>query len=203
MAKLNIPITKAKTTLEIDTDGIPNDVYQEIMVQGLKVLLNRGTSKLTKETISDPEALKAEALRVANEQLELVRTSKIRFTGGKPKKASGAVMTEARRLAKALVKDAMKANGFKAAHVAAKVITAAAEKLIEADPSIVEQAKANLEERAKKPIAIDVKALIHEDPKRAAKAKAKTDKAGTLSAKQAGKPKHRPTGEAQAPQAVQ
>lgn len=46
---VNVPITKGKTTLAVNLDEIPDDVYTEIVLQGLKVLLNRGTSKVTKE----------------------------------------------------------------------------------------------------------------------------------------------------------
>lgn len=195
MATLNIPIVKGKTTLEVDLDKLPEDVLKEVYMQGLKVLLNRGTSKITKTTYPVAEELVAAAMEKANEQLELVYTSKIKFTGGKAKKASGAVMTEARRIARNLVKDAMKANGIKVSHVEASEITKAANALLEADPSIVETAKANLEERSKKPIAIDVKALIQESPKLVAKAEAKKAKdKEQLSAKQAGKPKTRAKG---------
>lgn len=197
MATLTVAITKAKSTIDIDTDTIPEDVYREALLQGLKVLLNRGASKITKETYPNAEELKAAALAKAEEQVELVKTSKIKFSGVKAKKASGAIMTEARRIAKARVKDAMKEAGIKISHVEASEITKAANALLDADPSIVEEATAALAERAAKPIKIDVKALIHENPKLVEKAAAKKakDKAGTISAKQAGKVKHRPTAE--------
>lgn len=188
MAKLSIPITKAKGVIDIDTDAIPVDVYTEALLQGFKVLLNRGASKVTKAAFGSEEELKAEAMRIANEQLELVMTSKIRFTGGKAKRASGAVMTEARRLAKAMVKDAMKAAKMKISHYEASEITKAANALLDSDPSIIEQAKVNLEARAQKPVAIDVSALIQESPKLVEKAAKKKAEAKTqLSAKQAGK----------------
>ena len=64
MTVLNIPITKAKTTMAINTDSpeeggdLPADVYAEALALGLKVLLNRGTSKVTSSTYSNPEELK-------------------------------------------------------------------------------------------------------------------------------------------------
>ncbi len=195
MAELNIPITKAKGVITVDTDKIPEDVYREALLQGLKVLLNRGASKITASSIPDKEAREAEAMKIAEAQLDLVLTSKIKFTGGKAKKASGAVMTEARRLAKALVKDAMKAQGIKISHVEASEITKAANMLLDTEQGkeILAQAEKNLAERAAVPkLAIDVSAIIHESPKLVAKAEAaKADKKGQLSAKQAGKPKQR------------
>lgn len=202
MAKMNVPITKGKSSIEVDTDTIPDDVAREIWLQGLKVLLNRGTSKITGSTYSDAEELKAAAMAKATEQLELVMTSKIKFTGGKTKKASGAVMTEARRIAKALVKDALKEQGYKISHVAAKDITAAANALLDSDDGagIIAEATSNLEERSKKPtLAINVGELVKEDPKLVAKAEAeKEKKKAQLSAKQAGKPKLRAKGQASA-----
>jgi len=200
MAILNVPVTKAKATLEIDTDAIPEDVYAEALLQGLKVLVNRGASKITKASTKDEEELKSLAMAKAVEQLELIKTSKIKFTGGKAKKASGAVMTEARRLARNLVKDEMKRAGIKISHVEASEITKAANALLEADPSLLETAKANLEERSKVTLKIDVKALVKEDPKLVAKAEAakKAKKEGTLSAKQAGMVQKKSKGGAQA-----
>src|SRR5262245_448893 len=42
---LNVPITKGKGTIAINTKDIPDDVYNEVVLQGLKVLMNRGMSK--------------------------------------------------------------------------------------------------------------------------------------------------------------
>lgn len=204
MAIVQVPITKAKGFLELDTDNIPEDVYREVVLQGLKVLLNRGASKITKAAYASEDEMKAAALAKAEEQVELVKTSKIKFTGGKAKKASGAVMTEARRIAKALVKDALKEQGYKISHIAAKDITAAANALLDSEdgPGILAEATANLEERAKKPaLSINLGEIVKEDPKLVAKAEAEKEaKRKTLSAKQAGKPKLRVKGQAQ-PQA--
>src|ERR1017187_5729515 len=147
---VNVPITKGKTTMAVTLADIPDDVYQEALLQGLKVLLNRGASKITKETYPQAEELKAAALAKAQEQLELVQTSKIKFTGGKKKSgATGAVMTEARRLAKALVKDELKRAGIKISHVEASEITKAANLYLESEKGalLVEQAMANLADR--------------------------------------------------------
>lgn len=200
---VNVPITKGKTTMAVTLDDIPDDVYQEALLQGLKVLLNRGASKITKELYANADELKAAAVAKATEQLELVKTSKIKFTGGKKKSGTtGVVMTEARRLAKALVKDELKRKGIKISHVEASEITKAANAYLEteAGSTLVEQAKANLADREKVKLgdAIDVTSIIHESPALVAKAEARKSKAGTLSAKQAGKVKTRAKGEAAA-----
>ena len=202
MTVLNIPVTKAKTTVQIDTDAIPVDVYAEALALGLKVLVNRGTSKVTATTYPNAEELKTAALEVANKQLELIATSKIKFTGGKKKSGtSGAVMTEARRLAKALVKDEIKRQGGKISHYEASEITKAANAFLETEEGgkLVEQAKANLAEREKVSIGktIDLSGLIAESPELVAKAEAKK-KAKPLSAKQAGMVAKRSKGEARA-----
>lgn len=186
-------------SVDVDTDAIPTRVYEAIVAAGLKALINGGASKITKAAFKgDDEAYKNARLEKAQERLASMMDDSIVIRGAaKAKRATGAVMTEARRIARNLVKDAIKAQGGKVSHYASSEITAAANQLIEADPSIVEQAKAALEERSKTPVAIDVMALIHEDPKLVAKAESeKAKKKETLSAKQAGKVKHR-----EAPQA--
>ena len=140
----------------------------------------------------------------AKEQLEMVMTNKIKFTGGKKKSGTtGAVMTEARRLAKALVKDEIKRKGLKVSHFEASEITKAANLYLESEmgAKLIEKAKANLAEREaiKLGEAIDITSVISESPKLVAAAEAKKSKSGTLSAKQAGKVKQRSKGgEAQA-----
>lgn len=200
---VNVPITKGKTTLAVKIDDIPADVWGEVILQGLKVLLNRGTSKVTKETYPKAEEMQAKAIEVANTQLEAVMTSKIKFTGGKKKSgATGAVMTEARRLAKALVKDELKRAGIKISHVEASEITKAANLYLESEKgtALVEKAKANLAEREKVSIGdtLDVTKVIAISPELVKKAEAKKAQGkGNLSAKQAGKVAKRQKAEAQ------
>ena len=179
---INVPITKGKSTLAVDINAIPDDVFAEVVLQGLKVLLNRGTSKVTKETYPEAEAMKAKAMEVAETQLD-------------------AVMTEARRLAKALVKDEIKRKGLKVSHYEASEITKAANLYLESEmgAKLIEKAKANLAEREaiKLGEGIDISAVIHPSEKLIAAAESKK-KSGTLSAKQAGKVAKRSKGEAQA-----
>lgn len=186
MAIMSVPVTKGKGNIEINTDDIPEAVYAEALLQGLKVLLNRGASKVTKETYPVEDELKAAAMAKAEEQKALVMSGGIRFTGqAKSKKASGQVMTEARRLAKNLVKDEMKRQGIKISHVDAKDITTAANQLLEQMPELIVQAEANIAERDKTPVKIDLKAIIPVNEGKKAKEEArKKDK--PISAKQAG-----------------
>lgn len=195
MGIISVPITKAKASRDIDTDSLPDAVYQEALLLGLKELANRGTSKLTKASVNGDEAkLKDEASKIADKQIELMLAGDIRFsTKQVEKKASGVVMTEAMRLARNVVKDQLKAAKIKISHVDAKDITAAAKELVGADPSFIEQATANIEARKAKPAAIDITALVKVNPKKVAKAEA--DKAAAraeaekvLSSKQAGIP---------------
>ena len=193
MTIYQVPVTKGKGTVEIDSDALPEAVYKEVFLQGLKVVTNRGTTKITKETYPDAEQLKAAAMAKAQEQVAAMLAGKIRIMGAKTDKVSGAVMTEARRLARNLVKDAMKREGIKVSHVEASEITKAANALLAAQPELIEQAKTSLEERGKVKVGIDVKAIPVSDKKvKAAAAKKAKDKA-TLSATQAGRvAKHKP-----------
>lgn len=196
---ITVPVTKAKSTVEIVLADIPDDVYQEALALGLKELVNRGMSKLTKAAFKGNEAELAEAcMKVAETNLDKIKSSEIKFAGKKAK-AKGldkAVVTEAMRLAKALVKDAFRAQGHKLSTIKASTITAYAKAYLDEDGGeLYAQATATLEERAKNPILAKVSAMSAtlgpiEDPKLVAKAAA--EKASKpLSAKQAGKVKGR------------
>lgn len=188
MGILNIPVTKGKATLAIDTDAIPEAVYAYALAEGLKVIMNKGMSKVTKVTYPVEDELKAAAMAVAEKNVEAIKNGTIKIPGAKSAtKASGAVMTEARRLAKNIVKDQMKEAGLKISHYPAKEITAAANELLAADPSIIETAAANLEARAAMPVKAEgILATLKADPKLVAAAEAKKSKS-TLSKTQAGK----------------
>lgn len=190
MSVISVPVTKGKAPIEVELDSLPEDVYREAMIQGMKVLLNRGMSKITKETYPNEEELKTAAMAKATENLEACKEGKIRFTGStKAKGISGVVKTEAMRLARNIVKDEIKKAGGKISHYSASDITAAAKELLDASPELIEQAKANLAEREKVPVKINISA-IPVDPRRVKAAEDKAAKAkaskGQLSAKQAG-----------------
>ena len=62
---ISVPITKGKTSIDIDIDQLPDEVYKELIIQGAKVLMNRGMSKITKASTKDEAEMMAEALRQA------------------------------------------------------------------------------------------------------------------------------------------
>jgi hypothetical protein len=200
--QIQIPITKAGkgVMFAVDADDInllEPEVFAMIVKEGLKVLLNLKMSKLDAPSKLEGDALeenKAKALELAAKNLEDLKQGKLikRGTSGRPT-ASGQpreVVTEAMRLAKDFVKDAIRRAGMKISLVAASQITAAAKQQLESDPSLYEKAKANLEERAKIQLPGDISALIKESPKLKAEAEAKSAaaKEKRLSAKQAGLP---------------
>lgn len=190
MAKLLIPIVKGKAPLEIDTDEsvIPTEVYEEALIQGFKVLLNRSMSKISKETYPNAEELKAAALAKAAETYEDLKKGKVRRTSGtKTSKVTGKVKTEAMRLARNLVKDQIKAAGGKISHYEASEITKVAKALLESEQgkSLMDMAAANIAEREKAPVKIDIGTIVVSE-KRVAKANEKAAKAKTLSAAKAG-----------------
>jgi hypothetical protein len=188
-----IPITlkNGAGVVDVDTARLPDAVYREALLQGLKVLAERAMSKLTKEAYPDEAERKAAIKAKAEANIEDMYEGKVKITGAVAvKKASGAVMTEAMRLARNLVKDAMKAEKIKISTVKASDITAAAKAFIEADPSIITTAEANLKAREATPVKINIKSLIHADPELVKKAEAKAAAAKAdkpLSKTQAGK----------------
>src|SRR6266403_79683 len=159
MAELSVPITKGKGSVTIDTETLPDEVYKEAMLLGLKELCNRGMSKLTKASTKDEAELQSLAMAQAEKNVEAIAQGKIRFLGKKAKTGeTAAVMTEARRLAKNLIKDAIKAAGKRINTVEPKVITQGANDYLASaqGAALIAQAKANLEERAKSPIKVDI-----------------------------------------------
>lgn len=188
---ISIALKNGAGNVDVDTANLPDHVYREALLQGLKVIAERAMSKITKEAYPDEAERKAAIKAKAEANVADMYAGKTKITGEtKVKKASGAVMTEAMRLARNLVKDAMKANKIKISHVKASEITTAAKALLEADASILVSAEANLKAREATPIKINIASLVHVDPAlkakdEAAQAKKKANK--PLSAKQAGK----------------
>lgn len=204
MGIINVPITKASSKdepafIQVNTASpeeggdITDEVLNEILLQGLKVVLNRGMSKITKESYeNDLPAMRAAALKKAQETYEDMKAGNIRITGGKAKKGvPREVMQEAMQQARKYVKQWMKDNGIKLAHVSAKEITAAAKDLVADQPSILEQAKATVEARKESQKGFDLSQLgnkIKVDPKLVAKdEKEKAEAKAQLSAAKAGK----------------
>jgi hypothetical protein len=190
MAIMEVPVTKGKGVIEIDTDSLPEAVYAEALLQGLKTLVNRGQSKITVAELGDVDTVKKEAMIAAERQKGKILSGDIKFSGkAKATKVSGIVNTEAMRIARNRVRDAIKVSGRRVAHYTARDISAAAKSLIEADPSIIADAEAALAKRSEIPVAEDLLSMLKENPKLVAKAEARkagAEKNKTLSAKQAG-----------------
>jgi len=158
-------------------------------VAGLKVLVNGGTSKITKSTYPDEAELATVAQAKAEERAAEIIAGTLKVAGSKAKgKTPAKVMTEARRLAKAYIKDQMREQGLKISHYDAKEITAAANDLLESMPELIAQAEANLKAREETPVAtkLDLSSLMKVNPAKVAKATEANEKKKVLSAKQAG-----------------
>lgn len=171
---------------------VSNEVYREALMLGLKVLSERAMSKITKEAYPD-ETQRRQAIHAqAERNQQAVYAGTVKLSSEKADKSTsaaakrGPVMTEAKRIARELVKNVIKANKGKISNYKQSEITAAAVKLIEADPSIIEKAKANLESREQMPVTLNIMGMIHADPEKVAKDEAqKAERA----AKSAAKPK--------------
>jgi hypothetical protein len=183
---LKVPVVKGKSYLEVSPNDLPEHVYREVILQGLKVLLNRGQTKITKGAYPDAEDLKAAAMEAAETTLQNMYDGKIRVTGGaKSDKIPREVMTEARRIARNLVKEELKKAGVKVSYVESSEITKAANALLATDPTIIAEAQEEVEKRAKKKVKIDIGTIpLSEKRMKAAEAK-RADK--TVSAAKAGK----------------
>lgn len=197
-------------SVEVQVGSLPDDVYKMVMAEGLKALINSvGMSKImpgvTKLEGKEKEERVAAILNQANANVKSLYEGTINKKARGKAKTSGAVATEAMRLAKMLVKDHIRNSGQKIGAYTAKEITEAAKKVLEGNPRLVQQAEANLADRAqeaKKTGGLDLTSLfgakaeseeVKAKPKTPPKPKAK---AGQLSAKQAGlvAPRQKPTG---------
>lgn len=209
MTIVAIPITKASVaakddnpghvaTINVDTSRFSDEMYSLVMFEGLKTVLNaRMSAKLvgavTKKTGKDLADAQAAAMKIAEENLETLYAGN---TKAKKAKVASAipreVQTEARRMARDVVKNEMRKANIKISQVKASEITAAADALIASDPSYVAKAIEAVNDRANITSTIDVSALVKVDPKKVAEAQAKkAEKASQLSKTQAGIPGRR------------
>ena len=176
---LQIPVAKAESFVDFDLsefmdEGGPYsaDVVKVVILQGIKHFTNLGMSKITG---TKTDASRAKAMEIALANLQKIKDGTIRMPKGARTKGAGKVKTEAMRLARQLVKDALKRAGEKVSHYAAKEISVAAQALLDGDQGkdILAQAEANLREREEKEIKIDI-SLIKPDANLVRKAQAKT-----------------------------
>lgn len=202
---LQIPV-KGKQTLAFDTtllNDFSPEVFAAIIEKGMQALLGSAMTKIVftglKEGSPQYVEMQQAAMTKALENLERLKAGTVKAgRSRKSKGVSGAVMTEARRLARALVKEEMKRQKIKVSLVEASEITKLANALIEQNPELIEEATANLAKRdaeaSKLAIADAVKAVPLSQTKIAAKAKAKADAQSTGSAASAGKVQARAKG---------
>lgn len=186
MAIFKVPVVKGKGFVEIDSDTIPEHIFAAALEAGFKVLVNGGMSKVTKAEYPVAEELQAKAMSVAEERVGQINAGTLKLAGKKATgKVKGEVMTEALRLAKAIVKDQMREAGMKISHYKASEITTAAKAVLEDQPELIAQAEAAIEARKATPKSqtINLASLMKADPELVAKADAKKK---PLSAKQAG-----------------
>jgi hypothetical protein len=189
--------------LEVDASKFSDEVYKAIFTEGLNAIVNKvGMSKImpgiTKLEGEDRVKRTAEVREVAEKTVQAMYAGSIKGAT-KAKKSSGAVETEALRLAKNMAKDVIRANGQKVGAYSAKEITAFAKVVLDRNRgSLIAAAEKNLAERAgaaeslkmpgleeifgAKASSEEVKAKPRVPPKRKAEGEGKT-----LSAAQAGK----------------
>ncbi len=196
MAEVQVPVTKSKGSITIDPEKIPAEVWDAIVIEGLKAFVNKGMSKILLKGLEGEELSKAQAAAQAKaeENAKAILDGSIKLPGRKAKsKASGAVMTEARRLAKNFLKDEAKAQGIKVSHVPAKEWTKAVKDYLDSEqgkPTIA-QAEENIKARQEAPTSsINLASLLPNFDELVTKGKesdAKAKERGKqLSAKQAG-----------------
>ena len=148
---IKVPIVKATrkndpSWAEIDLNALPDDVVKEIYLQGLKTLLNRGMSKITGE--KDDKSVAA-VMEIAAKNVEDLYAGKVRMSAGVRTKITGAVKTEAMRIARQIIKDGLKAAGLKVGHYKASDISAAAAEFLDSEDGreVWEEAKQTVEKR--------------------------------------------------------
>lgn len=187
MPTLPVPITKGKGTVEIDPALLPDSVYRYAMIQGLKVLANRGMTKITKGGYASEDEYHAAAMAKAAENVEAIMAGKIRMVGVTADKTSGKVMTEALRIARAMIKDQLKAKKVKVSLIAASEITKAAKALVAQSPDILDKAKAAIADREAEASKVANLVDVSSIPLDPARVKAAEEASKALSATQAGK----------------
>ena len=146
MAIMIVPVTKGKGVIEFDTELLPESVYAEALLQGLvKVLVNRGQSKITVAELGDAETVKAESMLAAQKQKDKIMAGDIKFSGkAKATKASSGAVTIPRPCVSHVTASRMHLfkgrTASRSVMLPPKDITAAAKELIAADPSIIDLA---------------------------------------------------------------
>jgi hypothetical protein len=201
---------KGGVEVEVDSSKITDmDVYQAIFVEGLKAILNKGAvtklaTGITKKGEAEQADLKKNILVEAEKTRDALYEGQLKQRGSA--KRSGAVNTEAMRLAKALVKQTLRDNGYKISAFDAKELTAFAKEVLASNSDLYKTAEENLKARAALPVkGLNVAAMLGEragdadlkaKPKVPPKPRAKKGEGQPISAAQAAKvaPRSKPQG---------
>lgn len=186
-----IKISKAKTNLDVEFDDLPAEVQAFIVEQGLSKLLNGATARETAATTPDEKVRGENAMALAMNKLDALKAGKFKRTAARGDgKTPMVVMTEARRLAKNIIKAHLKAQGKRLGEIEPAAITEAANLYLTENPDLIETAKASIEASAA--LASSAKVNVDAIPVSAAKVKANEDKKAkskaATQAKNAGKP---------------
>lgn len=150
---MRIRITKADAYVDIKTEDLPQAVYEEALMLGLEAMANRGMTKVVGLKDMEGEELakaRADAMKIAEKNVKAMLDGSIKLRGQSAKTKTStpkAVMDEARRQAKIIVKAVLKEKGYKMKDVPAKEITAAANAYITANPAILIKAQAEVDRR--------------------------------------------------------
>ena len=173
---MHIPVAKAGDTIPIEINALGEQMYTYLVFLGAKAVMARGMSNVTKAEFPNEEDRNAEAAEIAKATLTNLYAGKVRMTGMTKEKGigRGEVNTEAMRIAREDVKAQLKEEGFRVSLIKPAFISKLAKELIENDPDILVEAKANVEKRkaAGKKKRIDL-SQVTEDAELVKKAEAK------------------------------
>lgn len=187
---VRVPVVKAKAPIEVDINAIPEHMWDEVVLAGLKVVLNGGATKLTKKDEPDAEVLKTKAMALAEDRLQQMYDGVLRIgrgSAGTTKQVPGEVKIEARQMARKQIKAQLKKQGFLLRDYDPKDINAAADDLLEGPQGddIFKEAQEAIDKRNKK--VIDLSGLKPSATAKAKAARKSQERKADVSAAQAGR----------------
>lgn len=151
---VRIPL-KGGTYKEIDldllqSDEFPAEVYKQLILDGLQVRLNARMSKISVKGLEGEELTDAQAAVEARAEENWQALCEGKIGRAKGVKVSGAVKARAMQKAMALAKDAIRREGYKIGAYTAAERKEMATAILESDPSLIDEAKRELEEQEAK-----------------------------------------------------
>jgi hypothetical protein len=177
---IRVPLPKASIKDEaifavVDIDKLPEQVFTEVILQGLKALVNRGP--MTKITGQKTDKSRQDAVEAAQSNIDALYAGKIRFTQGQKTAIPRAIRTLALNKARFLVREALKNAGERPNLYKQRLITEAAEGVLGSAVGLelIEEARAEVAAREEKAKAIDI-SFLKPDPELVAKEKEKVAK---------------------------